>query len=341
MSIKLSLIELGAIPSDLGNRPLFEDMLQTAILLEEWGYNRIWYAEHHNTANFISRAPEVIIPHIASKTSSIRLGSGSVLLNHYSPFKVAEVFTLLEEMFPGRIDMGIGRATTGPVSDLALQRNRSSLRTSNDSMPQLQELLSWLNGSFEGKHVFNDVKSHYGNKLPEFWLLGSSYWSASAAAQLGLNYTYAGFINPEQAYDNFQIYKDNFKPSTSKVGKDKPNFILSLSIFCADTLEDAGRLAAPYIYMMNQVYRGNINAPIASEESAVAQLGAIPAQELINDYKKFPKNLIGTPLSLKKDIEAIAKVFQTGEIFIQCISNNTQNRLRSLKLLSEVFNLKN
>ena len=107
MSIKLSLVELGAVGYGQTRSDAIKDVIETAQKIETWGYNRIWLAEHHNTANMISRAPEVIIPLVASNTTRIRVGSGSVLLNHYSPFKVAEVFTLLGDMFPGRIDMGI------------------------------------------------------------------------------------------------------------------------------------------------------------------------------------------------------------------------------------------
>src|SRR5690554_1046976 len=131
--MQLSLIELGAIGPGQSGSDAIKDMIHTAQKIEEWGFSRYWLAEHHNTANFISRAPEVTIPLIAANTSRLRVGSGSVLLNHYSPFKVAEVFTLLGDMFPGRIDMGIGRATTGPVSDFALQRNRNHRQMSDDS----------------------------------------------------------------------------------------------------------------------------------------------------------------------------------------------------------------
>ncbi|HLS30063.1 MAG TPA: MsnO8 family LLM class oxidoreductase, partial [Flavobacteriaceae bacterium] len=156
--MKLSLIDLSPVPYNGTRADAYQNTIETAQHIEQLGYHRIWLAEHHNSPQLGGRAPEVLIPTIASKTSKIRVGSGSVLLNHYSPFKVAEIFGSLEELFPGRIDLGIGRATTGPISDVALQRNRSFRQETNDSMEQLVELLTWFDQSFESDHPFSQVK---------------------------------------------------------------------------------------------------------------------------------------------------------------------------------------
>jgi len=342
MSIKLSYIELGAAANGQTGSDAVKSIIETAQKAEEWSYNRIWLAEHHNTANFISRAPEVTIPLVAANTSRIRVGSGSVLLNHYSPFKVAEVFTLLADMFPGRIDMGIGRATTGPVSDFALQRNRSIQQNSEDSEEQLKELLNWLTDGFEERNVFSQIKAHFGERnLPEFWLLGSSQWSAYTAGILGLNYTFAGFINPDHAYDITHKYRDNFSPAKHPLGGDKPRLILSLSIYCADTLEDAGKLAAPMIVMMHRMRQGDLNSPIANEENAVELLGGVPTQSALTNATIPPRYLIGTPETIERDLVQIAAAFDTDEIMVQCISNNTANRLKCLELLAGAFQLNN
>lgn len=340
MSIKLSLVELGAVDYGQTRSDAIKDVIETAQKVEEWGYNRIWLAEHHNTTNMISRAPEVTIPLVASNTSRIRVGSGSVLLNHYSPFKVAEVFTLLGDMFPGRIDMGIGRATTGPVSDFALQRNRSTQQRSDDSEEQLKELLNWLTDGFEERNVFSQIKAHHdGNNLPEFWLLGSSQWSAHTAGSLGLNYSFAGFINPDQAYNITHKYRDNFTPGTHKLGGNSPRLILSLSIYCADTVEDAGKLAAPMMVMMQRLMQGNMNSPIESEENAVTILGGVPLPSILSDGRIPPRYLIGAPEIIQKDLIEIADAFDVDEIMVQCISHNMANRLKCLKLLANVFEL--
>ena len=341
MSIKLSYIELGPVANGKTGADAVKNIVETAQKAEELGFNRVWLAEHHNTANFISRAPEVTIPLVASNTSKIRVGSGSVLLNHYSPYKVAEVFTLLSDMFPGRIDMGIGRATTGPVSDFALQRNRSIQQNSEDSEEQLKELLNWLTNGFEERSVFSQIKAHFGtNNLPEFWLLGSSQWSAYTAGSLGLNYAFAGFINPENAYDITHKYRDNFSPGTHNLGTGKPKVMLSLSIYCADTLEEAGKMAGPMIVMMHRMRQGDLNSPMVSEDEAVAMLGGISTQPILRDARIPPRYLIGTPETIKKDLLQIAAAFETDEIIVQCIGNHLENRLKCFTLLAEAFDLK-
>lgn len=286
---------MGAVGEGLSGADAMKNIIETAQKAEEWGYHRVWLAEHHNTRNFISRAPEVTIPLVASNTSGIRVGSGSVLLNHYSPFKVAEVFTLLADMFPGRIDMGIGRATTGPISDFALQRNRSVHQRTDDSEEQLTELLNWL------------------------------------------NYVFAGFINPEQAYDMAWRYRDNFIPGMHGLAGTKPRLILSLSIYCADTLEDAGKLAAPMLVMMQRMRVGDVTSTLPNEEQAVELLGGVPTRSELFDPRIPPRYLIGTPALIEQDLIQIAAAFEIDEVMIQCISNQKEHRLRCLELVAQAL----
>lgn len=337
MSIKLSFVELGPIPIGGSRHQAVKNVIETAQKLEDWGYSRVWFAEHHDTANFISRAPEIIIPLVAANTSRIRVGSGSVLLNHYSPFKVAENFTLLNDMFPGRIDMGIGRATTGPVSDYALQRNRKFRQMTDDSDEQLQELVQWLTDGFGAGHPFNGIKAHHDEGLPEFWLLGSSPWSASAAASLGLNYAFAGFINPDQAFQITNNYYKNFRPKQHRLSGDQPHLILSLSIYCAETMEAAAKLAAPAVLMMQRLRAGKLNEPPETEDGAIAILGGMPQQSVLEDATVPPRYLIGTPATIREDLLAIATAFQVDEIMVQCITHNFEHRWQCLELLAKTF----
>jgi luciferase family oxidoreductase group 1 len=337
--MKLSIVDLSPNPIGGNRKQAIKNTLETAQKAEELGFSRIWLAEHHNTGNFAGRSPEVLIPFIAANTNSIRVGSGSVLLNHYSPFKVAEVFGTLEDTFPGRIDMGIGRATTGPVSDFALQRNRASRQFSDDSDEQIAELCAWMNDGFDAQHPFSKVKVHKDGAIPPLWLLGSSSWSASAAARLGLRYAFAGFINPAQSYKIVQHYRQNFKPSTAATGISKPELILSLSVYCLETKEEAARFAAPTQLMMKRMMQGDIESALETEENAIRILGGVPGIEPLVDPQSYPRSLIGTPETIKSDLGEIAKAFGADEIMIQCITGNHSTRLRSLGLLSEAFNL--
>lgn len=335
--MKLSIVDLSPVHKNSNRSQALLNTLEMAQKGEQWGYERIWLAEHHGTAALAGRSPEVLIPFIASQTNRIKVGSGAVLLNHYSPFKVAEVFSTLEELFPGRIDMGIGRATTGPVSDIALQRNRSFRQTSDDSADQLSELLNWMNDSFDVSNAFSQTKVYKDNSIPDFWLLGSSQWSSMAAAQNGLRYSFAGFINPAQSFQITENYRRFFKPSNKATGIQKPELILSFHIYCAPTDEEAAKMSAPVQLMLRRLMTGDINSLPEDEETAVGLLGGLkePVQ-MTNPYQP-PQILAGTPEKIFRWLSEIADVFCADEIMVQCVTANHESRLKSHKLLAQTF----
>jgi len=337
--MRLSLIDLSVVPPD-GNR--HQAMLNTVDMAqhaEQWGFSRIWLAEHHAVLSMAGRTPESMIPLVAARTQTIRVGSGSVLLNHYSPFKVAETFSTLEDMFPGRIDMGIGRATTGPLTDIALQRDRSYLQSADDSAEQLEELCMWMNGDFDDNHPFRSVRVYKNGTIPPLWLLGSSKWSALAAARLGLRYAFAGFINPAQSFEITQLYRQQFQASGRETGMAQPELILSLSVYCAPTEAEAARMTAPVRVMMQKMSKGDISGLLPDEDSAVAVLGGLPEPEELTDPSQPPRILSGTPEKLKGWLEAISARYGASELMIQCISPDHSKRLRSYRLLAECIGL--
>lgn len=337
--MKLSLVDLSPVPVDGNRHQAILNTIEMAQMAEKWGFERIWLAEHHAINGMAGRSPEVLIPLIAANTNTIRVGSGSVLLNHYSPYKVAENFCTLEDMFPGRIDMGIGRATTGPVSDIALQRNRSFRQTSDDSAEQLIELTAWLNDEFEGNHPFSEIKVYKNKTVPPLWLLGSSRWSAAMAAQLGLRYAFAGFINPQQSFEIAQSYIKKFTASSKSTGIKCPSLILSLSVYCATTEEDAARLTAPVRVMMQRLAKGDTRGLLPTEEEAIKLLEGIPETDILLNPKEPPRILAGTPVKLHKWLGKIADVYGANEVMLQCITPNHQARLLSHQLLAEEFGL--
>ena len=209
--MKLSLVDLSTVIPGQTRHQTLMNSIEVAQHIERLGFERVWYAEHHGSASIAGRAPEIMIAAVAAKTSTIKVGSGSVLLNHYSPFKVVETFCTLNELYPNRIDMGIGRATTGPTTDFALQQDRSK-QFQSDSNQQILELTAWLDNSFPEDHPFAATRIHTGESLPELHLLGSSSWSASAASHLGLRYVFAGFINQKGTPDIINSYRSNFIP---------------------------------------------------------------------------------------------------------------------------------
>ena len=337
--MKLSIVDISTVlPGETRHDALMHS-IELAKHAEAFGYSRIWLADHHGAGFIAGRAPEVLIAAIAANTSTIRVGSGSVLLNHYSSFKVAEVFCTLNELYPGRIDLGAGRATTGPVTDFALQQDRSK-QFQSDSNQQIAELVAWLNNSFPHNHPFSQSPLHTIDSKPQLHLLGSSPWSASAAAELGLRYVAAGFINQRGAYQIIESYRDNFKASDTASGIQKPEVILALHAVCADTEEEARRLLAPVQVMYRNLSAGRLDIPVPDADTAVEELGGLPKLEMyIPESGILPKFVGGTPDSVREQLQQIAEDFAVDEIMIQDMIMDQKARLRSYELLAAAFQI--
>lgn len=335
--MKLSIVDVSVVSQGDTRHDALMKSIELAKYVEKLGYTRIWFAEHH-AANFIAgRAPEVLISTVAANTSTIRVGSGSVLLNHYSAFKVAEVFCTLNELYPGRIDLGVGRATTGPVADFALQQDRSK-QFHSDSNQQIVELVSWLNNSFPSNHPFSQSPIYTLEGKPQLYLLGSSPWSAAAAAELGLAYVFACFINQQGADKIIESYRHEFKPSDEKVSVKESSLILSLHVVCADTEEEARRQLAPVHLMYRQMAQGKFDMALANPDDAIKQLGALPELEkYVLGTRLPPKFIGGSKESVREQLENIAKDFAVDEIMIQDIMTDHQARLHSYELMAEMI----
>ncbi len=337
--VKLSIVDLSPVPPGGMPHDAIVNTVELAQHAERLGYERLWYAEHHGAMSMVGRAPEVLIPLVAARTSQIRVGSGSVLLNHYSPFKVAETFGTLSAMFPGRIDLGAGRATTGPVTDRALQRDRSGRVWIDDSDEQLQELVAWLGGGFPEDHPFSSVPVATQDSMPDLWLLGSSPWSAMAAAELGLRYAFAGFINQLGTPQILDGYRRRFKPSTLAVGVAEPQIILSVHVVCADTEQEARRLSAPVHVVYRRLARHDIGGTLPTTDEAIAELGILPRFDPSGLPGVPPRFIGGTPEQVRETLESLAAELGVHEIMIQDIITDHQARLRSYELLAEAFGL--
>ena len=327
--MRLSIVDISVVPDGETRHDAFVHSVELAQHAERWGYERYWVAEHHGSPSVAGRAPEVLIAMLAARTSTIRLGSGSVLLNHYSPFKVAEVFCTLNEIYPGRIDLGAGRATTGPVTDFALQQDRSGPFRA-DSNQQIAELVAWLEGGFPVGHPFADHPIYTIDSLPELHLLGSSPWSASAAAQLGLRYVFAGFINQHGTPSILASYRAGFAPSEGPTRVGEPEVILAVHAVCAETEEEARRQLAPVHVMYRNLARGELRAPIPDPDGAVDLLGGLPALERYRPGSGVPPRFIGgTPEQVREQLEQLAADLSVDEIMIQDLMTDHAARLRS------------
>jgi len=333
--VKLSVIDQSPVPAGFTPADALQNTIELARLADRLGYERYWIAEHHAIDALASPAPEIMIARVGAETSGIRVGSGGVMLPHYSSLKVAETFRVLHALYPGRIDLGIGRAHGGtPMESYALRRDRNQPEV-DDFPQQLTELRAFLNRSFPAKHPFSRIRvSPDTPGAPEIWLLGSSMWSASAAAQFGLPYAFAHFINQHPTRMALEYYREHFKPSDAMGA---PRAILALGAICADTEAEALRLLSSSRLFRNRIRRGEIGT-IPTPEEAIAELG--PAQEppMAGDGE-WPRYIAGDPEQVRSQLVDMASVLHVEELMIVTITHDHQARMRSYELLAQAFGI--
>src|SRR5690348_17220554 len=242
MAFPLSVLDLSLIDAGSNSAQALQNTIELARAADRLGYTRYWLAEHHNSPSIASSTPEVMIAAVARETTRIHVGSGGIMLPNHTPLKVVESFRVLEALHPGRIDLGIGRAPgTDQVTALALRRSRDALGT-EDFPAQLAELLAFAAGRFPEGHPFQSVTAVPSDvALPPVWLLGSSGYSAQAAAALGVGFAFAHHINPHGAEEAMHVYRESFSPGAQL---QQPKTILAVSVVCADTDARAEELAA-------------------------------------------------------------------------------------------------
>ncbi len=304
--------------------------LDLARLVDELGYERYWVAEHHGGPMLAGPSPEALIGPIASATERIRIGSGGVMLPHYSPFKVAETFSVLAGLYPGRIDLGLGRAAgTDPMTTHALQRDRS--RALPDDFPQqLAELLAY----FEGNVPLSSPLARLAKVLPgrpevpEPWLLGSSPQSAVWAGELGLPYAFADFINPRGA-EIAELYRREFREG---VRLDAPRTVVAVWALAAESEEAAVRLATSSRMAFTMLRRGRLIAvpPPEAAERFLATEG---------DQTARRRTIVGTAEQVRAGIEEAAGEYGAEEVIVVTITYDHAARRRSYELIAEAFGL--
>lgn len=320
-ALRLSVLDQSPIPEGSRIGDALRNSIDLARAADRLGYHRYWLAEHHGTPGLACNSPEVMIGPVAAATSRIRVGSGGVMLPHYSPLKVAESFLMLAGLYADRIDLGIGRApgTSGRVAHF-LQRDRRQ-PPPDDFLDQLKELLGYLS-----KAVC----------APQPALLGSSPQSAVWAAELGLPYVFADFINPTgEPFAAF--YRDQFTPANLvKPALNAPHTSVCLWAVCAATDEEALRLSYSARMMMLNLFRGQL-IPVPSVEKAEAFLAqeGMPVEEL----PAGRRIITGSPAKVRRAIETVAEDYGAQEVFVVNIIYDHAARRRSYELLAEEFRL--
>jgi luciferase family oxidoreductase group 1 len=326
MTVKLSVLDQSLARAPDQAAAALQETLQMARWCEELGYERFWVSEHHAFPSVAGSAPEVLLAAVGAATQSIRIGSGGIMLPHYSAYKVAEVFSLLANLYPGRVDLGIGRA---PGADMI-----TAVALATDGKPKFDafpELTAKLSDYLWSTKTSPIVSPRPPEDIP-LWMLGSGPDSAILAAQRGLPYNLALFINPQADSRLIGLYKTHFQPSKQLA---HPCAILTVSVFCADTQEHANALQLTYDLNLFRFFTGQSNGRSLTPKEAISY--PLGAQERAFIASRENSRASGTPRKVKQQIEDIAALHDADEIMAVTNIYYLEDRKRSFQLLKGAF----
>jgi luciferase family oxidoreductase group 1 len=325
--IPVSVLDLAPIVEGATAADSFRNTLDLAQHAEKWGYHRYWLAEHHNMPGIASSATSLVISHVAAGTDKIRVGSGGIMLPNHAPLMIAEQFGTLESLYPGRIDLGLGRA---PGSDQPASRAiRRGLMSGGDDFPELvAELRSYLDPSLG--YGAPNVRAIPGEGLTiPIWLLGSSGFSAQLAGQLGLPFAFASHFAPDYILQALELYRSNFRPSAAL---QEPYAMIGLNVIAADTVEEAQRLAtSPQQQFLNIIrgLAGQLKPPVESMDN------------IWSDYEKeyvqktLSYSAIGVKDTVREKLQSYLDLTGADELIVTAQIYDHQARLRSYEILAE------
>jgi luciferase family oxidoreductase group 1 len=321
--LDLSPIILGGTPSDS-----LRNTLDLARHAEKWGYNRYWLAEHHNMPGIASSATSVVIGHVAAGTSTIRVGSGGIMLPNDAPLIIAEHFGTLESLFPGRIDLGLGRAPgTDQRTAYALRRDRRG--DGQDFPEQLDELRTYFNPSLSSEKRHVKAIPGEGLNMP-IWLLGSSGFSARLAAQLGLPFAFASHFSPDNTLPALELYHHHFQPSEVLA---EPYAMVGVNVIAADTDKEASRLATSMQQQFLNLMR-NSPTPLQPPVDNIDDIWSEYEKEALK--QQLSTSIIGSPETVKEKLQGFLDSTQADEMMVNAQIFDHQARLRSFEIVAEI-----
>jgi luciferase family oxidoreductase group 1 len=333
--LPLSVLDLSPVTTGGSGPTSLKNTLDLARLADTLGYTRYWVAEHHNLPSIASSAPDIMIGQIAAITRNMRVGAGGVMLPNHAPLMVAERFKVLEALFPGRIDLGIGRAPgTDQITSVALRR-RQDIRDDDDFLERFQELLLFEQGAFPQNHPFSRVRAMPADvPLPPIFLLGSSGYSAELAAAIGAGFSFAHHFASHDAVAAMTSYRERFKPSAALKS---PHAILAVAVVCAESDEEAERLASTVD--LNFVRRSNGEyLPLASPEEAAAY----PCTPM--DRARIAHNrarlFVGAPATVRARLDPLIATTRADEVMVTTMIYDHGARRRSYELMAQPFGLR-
>ncbi len=333
--VPLSILDLSPVTTATSGAQALNNSLDLARLADRLGYTRYWVAEHHNLPTIASSAPDIMIGQIAAITRRMRVGSGGVMLPNHAPLMVMERFKVLEALFPGRIDLGLGRAPgTDQITSLALRRRQDTQGEQDDFLDRFQEMMLFESKGFPANHPFSKVTAMPSDvKLPPIWLLGSSGYSAELAAAVGSGFSFAHHFSDFPPEVPMLNYRSQFKPSA---WRQTPYAILGLAAICAGTAAEADRLASSADLHFVRRAKGDY-APLASpEEAAAYAYTPVDHQRIAHNRNRL---IAGTPAQVHERITALVDSTKADEVMITTMVFDHTARKRSYELLAEAFAL--
>ena len=322
--VPLSILELVRVTEESGARGALMNARDVAAHAERWGYRRIWVAEHHNMAGIASAATSVVIAHIAAGTTTIRVGAGGIMLPNHAPYVIAEQFGTLERLFPGRIDLGLGRA---PGTDqLTLRALRRPPEAAENFPQDVLELQAYLAPAVPGQRI--QAVPAAGTNVP-LWILGSSHFGAMLAAELGLPYAFASHFAPDELIPALAIYRSRFKPSAQL---DRPYAMVGVNAIAAESDEEARRLATTQQMSFANIFRGarGLSQP-PIEDIETYWTPAEKAQAM----RMLARSIVGSRETVRAGIEALVAETGADELIVVSDVYDHAKRLRSLQLIAE------
>lgn len=327
--IPLSVLDLAPIVEGSNATESYKKSLDLAQHVEKWGYHRYWLAEHHSMPSVASSATSVLIGHIAGGTTTLRVGSGGIMLPNHAPLVIAEQFGTLESLYPGRIDLGLGRA---PGADQRTARAlRRDLRIGGEDFPELlQELRDYLSPHTSDSPAGVRAIPGEGLNIP-IWLLGSSDFSARLAGMLGLPFAFAGHFSPNYTLPALQTYRHSFRPSDVL---DKPYAMVGVNVMAADTDEKAERLATSHFQAFLNIIRGDlkpIQPPVDDMDDLWSEFEKLSVQSQLRS------SIIGSPDTVKKELQELLNSTQADELMITTQMFEHEDRLHSYEIVADVW----
>ena len=324
----LSILELVRVTEETDARGALNNARDLAAHAERWGYRRIWVAEHHNMAGIASAATSVVLAHLAAGTTTIRVGAGGIMLPNHAPYVIAEQFGTLARLFPGRIDLGLGRAPgTDQLTLRALRRPPEAAETFPQDVLELQAFLAPAGPTQRIQAV-----PAAGTEVP-LWILGSSHFGAMLAAELGLPYAFASHFAPDHLIAALQIYRARFKPSEQLA---QPYAMVGVNIIAADSDDKARRLATTQQMSFTNIFRGarGLSQPPIDDIE-----GYWTPMEKAQAMRMLARSIIGSPDTVRKGIAALIEETGADELIVVSDVYQHPERLRSFELIAQAAGL--